>query len=176
MRSPLERPHFEQLDLEQKLPQEPNHTSLALIDRVSRTLRDMAFNMRVALIVPHVFESIISLYNQAPHNTLSKIMGFPVAPLMTMEDQVLKYEIRRRLTAQNQVIKSNKGFHLPLGSYVAVLNEHQKFYKRRRLVKSKIYEITGFNGILFRLRSVPFDGQEIYEPRYRIRPARTDEG
>jgi hypothetical protein len=101
-------------------------------------------------------------------------MGFPVTPSMVLLDKQLDYEIRRRVTAQNQEIRNRKGFQLPLGSGVAVLNESQTLFKRRRVVKSQLYRIQRFNGINYEL--IGHDGDVIYEPRYRLRPATRGEG
>jgi hypothetical protein len=63
-----------------KVKSQPNHTSLGLLDRVVRTIRDMAFNSGIGTITPSVMKQLIDLYNRAPHITLSKIMHFEISP------------------------------------------------------------------------------------------------
>ena len=65
---------------------EPLHGSLALVDRFIRTLRDMTFNAGYKL-TPLVLKEMVRQYNNAPHSTLSKIIGFDVSPLMVQKDK-----------------------------------------------------------------------------------------
>ena len=50
----------------------PIHSSLAIIDRVCRTIRDMADNLSLDIIDPYNMEKIVWNYNHAPHRTLTK--------------------------------------------------------------------------------------------------------
>jgi hypothetical protein len=58
----------------------PNHTSLSIIDRVIRTIRDLAYNMKVGQITPPIMDKIITLYTNAPHIGLTNIVKFDVTP------------------------------------------------------------------------------------------------
>jgi hypothetical protein len=79
MRHPLENPQWNEWA---PIPREPNHTSLSLVDRMCRTLRDMAFNVEVRRIYPAIMRTLTLMYNGAPHRTLTKIMRFPVSPFI----------------------------------------------------------------------------------------------
>ena len=74
-------PDFMQdLNMVKKLKDEPYHSSLGIIDRVIRTIRDIAFNLNVREIDPSVMEYIVNLYNNHTHTTLSKYAGIKVSP------------------------------------------------------------------------------------------------
>jgi hypothetical protein len=54
-----------------------NHTSLAIIDRVIRTIRDIAYAWGlIENIQPPAMDHIVEIYNKLPHDTLSKKHGF----------------------------------------------------------------------------------------------------
>jgi hypothetical protein len=131
----------------------PNHTSLSIIDRVVRTIRDMAYRMGVEDIVPDAMKRIVMFYNTAPHKTLSKIMGFEVSPNMAEQDTDLEIEIIRRILMKNQEVKNQNGFVLEAGSKVYVYNPRDTMNKRRSSVKPYVGEVVRFNGILYDVRT-----------------------
>ena len=77
---------------------DPLHSSLGIIDRVIRTIRDMAYNMKIGVITPEVMNEIVNQYNNAPHRGLSKWAGFSVTPKMVNDDPELEnYSIKSLL-------------------------------------------------------------------------------
>jgi hypothetical protein len=60
-------------------------------------------------------EHLTDVYNNSPHNTLSKIIGFYVSRHIAEIDSELELEIIGRRIAENQSIKSQRGFRLELG-------------------------------------------------------------
>ena len=46
-----------------------SHTSSSLIDRLCRTLRDIAFNMNIEISDQHMMNTVLKYYNNAPHKT-----------------------------------------------------------------------------------------------------------
>ena len=58
---------------------DPLHGSLGIIDRVIRTIRDMAYNMKIGVITQLDMDDIVKQYNHAPHKGLSKWAGFVVS-------------------------------------------------------------------------------------------------
>lgn len=48
------------------------HTSLSLINRLCRTLRDIAFNMNVDIIDQNIMNQVLDNYNNAPHKGLTE--------------------------------------------------------------------------------------------------------
>jgi hypothetical protein len=54
---PAAYPSFAELD-NMKVKSEPLHTSLSIIDRAIRTIRDIAFNLRIGVITPNEMKRI----------------------------------------------------------------------------------------------------------------------
>jgi hypothetical protein len=144
-----------------------NHTSLAVIDRMVRTLRDMAYYKKVREITPPVMNKLLRYYNSAPHRGLSKIMGFDVKPLDVENDNELEQEIIRRLIAINHEIKDRNGFVLPVGATVEVYNANTVMDKRRSAVRAVPWVVDGFTGGFYKLKNN--NGDEILEPRAKIK-------
>jgi hypothetical protein len=136
-----------------KVKSSPNHTSLSIIDRVIRTIRDMAYQMGVEDIIPDVMKRIVQFYNTAPHKTLSKIMGFEVSPNMAEQDLDLEIEIIRRFQIKNEEIRNQHGFVLDIGSKVYVYNPRDTVNKRRTSIKPYVGVVVGFNGVLYQVRT-----------------------
>jgi hypothetical protein len=72
-----------------KTKEEPQHRKLGIIDRVTRTIRDIAFANHWETISPTEMQWIVNAYNQAPHKTLSELMGFDVSPNIAQNDKEL---------------------------------------------------------------------------------------
>ena len=60
------------MKIECKKGTDPLHTSLGLIDRLIRTIRDMLFNAKLPMTLKATKE-MITQYNNAPHSTLSML-------------------------------------------------------------------------------------------------------
>ena len=144
----------------------PLHTSLGLIDRVIRTLRDMAYNMKVGLITPNIMKELVYQYNNAPHQTLSKYAGFPVSPKMTQDDKELEEFIVRRIMQENYNIQNRNGFNIKEGTNVKVYNETDKMLKRRSIIQPGEYQVIDFNNGLYKVRSS--NGKIQFLPRWRL--------
>jgi hypothetical protein len=59
---------------------EPNHTSLSIIDRMIRTIRDMAYNLGADVITTNNWDHVLDEYNHTPHDRLTELAGFDVSP------------------------------------------------------------------------------------------------
>jgi hypothetical protein len=124
------------------IKQDNNHRSLAIIDRVIRTFRDMAYNLHIGVIGQEDMAHIVKIYNDTPHNTLSRLMGFDVTPAVAEADMKLQQEIRRRLLIQNYKITHSDGYDdIRADDRVYVYNEHQQFIKRRSPYLPDIYTV-----------------------------------
>ena len=64
----------------------PIHTGLSIVDRVIRTIRDMANNLNLNIINPADMVYIVDYYNKSSHKTLSKFANFPVSPEIVQND------------------------------------------------------------------------------------------
>ena len=141
---------------------DPLHSSLAMIDRFIRTLRDMTFNAELPL-TPLALKEMVRQYNNAPHSTLSKWLGFTVSPLMVQRDPNKEEFIVMKINKANVLTKLSRGFDIPVGSKVKVFNEKDSMAKRRRICRPGI--VIGKEGSLFRVRTE--NGEELI-PRFKL--------
>ena len=114
---------------------EPMHTLLAIIDRVTITIRDIAFNLKIGVIKPQAMKQIVNFYNNAPRKTLSKYAGFPVTPTMAQNDAKLEWYIVRKIMQHNHIIMHDLEFKLDEGTRVKAYNEKDPFAKRRTVIR-----------------------------------------
>ena len=145
---------------------DPMHGSLGIIDRVIRTIRDMAYNMQEGIITPSVMDEIVNQYNNAPHQTLSKYAGFKVSPKMVQEDPDLEEFIVKRISQENFKIMSQPGFHLEPNTSVKLYNEHDSLMKRRSIIQPGNHQIVGFKNGLYEVKDDKNRTQLI--PRYKV--------
>ena len=148
---------------------EPKHSSLALIDRAIRTIRDIAFNMRAPIINPDVMKIIVWQYNNAPHSTLSKYAGQPVSPNEVDQNKDLEKFIVKRIQQDNFNIMMSKGFDLNEGTKVKVFNEKNRMMKRRSNIEPGKFEVIRRKGPLFELIDEN-TGKTQIKSRYQISP------
>ena len=141
---------------------EPLHGSLALVDRLIRTLRDMSFNVGYKL-TPLVLKEMMRQYNNAPHSTLSKWIGFDVSPLMVQNDKNKEEYIVMKINKANSLTVLSTDFDLPIGSNVKVYNEKNVLGKRRQIYKQG--KIIGKQGLLYKVKTNL--GEEMV-PRYKL--------
>jgi hypothetical protein len=140
-------------DAQSKVKSSPNHTSLGIIDRVIRTIRDMAYQMSVESISPEVMRRIVQFYDVSPHRTLSKLMGFDVPPDMAELDPDLEHKIIRRIQIKNYQVRNQFGFVLPIGRRVYIFNPKDTLLKRRAQVKPYIGIVEGMVGSVYLVRT-----------------------
>jgi hypothetical protein len=162
---------------------EPYHNSLAIIDRVGRTLRDMYHTINPGSITPEtkfklnidpfVMKELVNQYNLAPHKTLSKYgPGFPISPRMAMNDPELERHIVRSIAQQNWVVSQRDGFAIPIGTIVIALNETTKFDKKRSIVRDELFRVISRAAGKYVVKGMK-SGVELTFPRWKITIADT---
>ena len=149
---------------------EPNHSSLAIIDRVIRTIRDMAYNMEISLITPDIMNQLVYLYNNSPHSTLSKYAGQSVSPEEVDNDPELEDFIARRIKQENYTIMNSSGFNLLKGANVEVYNVDSSMAKRRTIKQKGEFKVSGRKGVMFEIINDK-TGEKQIVPRYKIAPS-----
>ena len=150
------------MKIEGKRGTDPLHTSLGLIDRLIRTIRDMIFNAKLEL-TPLSIKEMIRQYNNAPHSTLSKWIGFEVSPLMVQQDKNKEEYIVMKINKSNLQTRMMYDFEIPIGSHVKVYNEKDTLGKRRMIARTG--QIVGKEGVLYQVRTDM--GIELI-PRFKI--------
>lgn len=123
---------------------EPSHESMGILDRVVRTLRDMAYNLEVGTITPQAMEYMVKQYNHRTHSTLSKIAGFNVSPALVENDAKLEEYIVRKILQSNQNIINSSGFILKPGTKVRIKAQYTKLAKKRTPIQPGNYEVVRF--------------------------------
>lgn len=132
-----------------------NHKQLAIIDRVIRTLRDMVYKINPKTpIFPRLMSHILEQYNQVPHNTLTKILGFPCSPKMAEEDPEVEREIINRLRTLNRRIMSQPFYFLKPGTEVKIMNPKSPLVKRRTVVKDGVYRVKRQKGAVVEIEGI----------------------
>ena len=146
---------------------EPKHSSLGLNDRVIRTIRDLAFNMKVGVITPKVMKAIVWQYNNAPHATLSKFAGQPVSPNDVDNNKDLEEFIVKRMQQNNVNIIQSSGFNIKPGLKIKVYNEKNAMTKRRSNIEPGNFKVWKRRGPLFEVIDENTGEKEI-KSRYQI--------
>ena len=148
---------------------EPLHSSLGIVDRVIRTLRDMAYNVEIDVIQPAEMKRLVELYNNSPHTTLSYYAGEQISPLMAQNDSVLEKFIMRRICQENFNVKSQDGYKIPMGEIVKVYNDFDKFDKRRSVIQPGNYYVSDYKNGLYEITDYDTNETQLL-PRARIQP------
>ena len=146
-----------------------NHSTLALIDRLSRTIRDMNYNIYGAgreSIPPKVMNYLISEYNDSVHDTLSRIAGKKVAPNDVNDDPELENEIAFRVLRNNALVTNSKDFQLSPGEKVLVANDTDPMEKKRGAWLSSPYTVIGRTNGLVNLKNDA--GNYLSVPRWKL--------
>ena len=102
---------------------------------------------------PTIIKQLVDIYNNAPHSTLSSIMGFDVTPNMVASDIDLETEIARRIQQRNYHIVNQPLYKLPIGVKCSVIENYDLMDKRRSKIKPDIYEIVDFKNNKYMLRN-----------------------
>jgi hypothetical protein len=80
-------------------------------------------------------------YNDAPHKTLSELMGFNVSPNMAQASTALQEELRDKICRKQNKILHTPGFLLEAGKRVKVFNYEDAKQKRRNQVLPGNWEV-----------------------------------
>ena len=121
------------------------HTLLAPIDRMTRTLRDMLFNCKrmnpAFRLTEDSLQQVLRIYNNTPHSTLTKILGFPCTPNQVLTYEVLQDELIRRLMTKNFITSSPAIAAVNIGDEVYLHQPHAFNLKRRNTVEDDQYVV-----------------------------------
>ena len=148
---------------------EPLHSALGIIDRVIRTIRDIAFNMKIDPnnITPNIMKEIVNQYNNVPHIGLSSYAGFDVTPAMVQNDRQLEDYIVRKICQCNYEVVNTPGYKLRVGTNVKVYNEKDSMSKRREVIQPGEYVVESIKNGLCIVRNVKNNRIQAV-PRYKL--------
>ena len=126
-----------------------NHNALSLIDRLSRTLRKMNYNIGNGnAINPTTMKYLLNEYNNSPHSTLSKIIGSPITPNIVNEMPQLEDFIVEQLMKENIKIKLRDDYNI-VGKWCRCINESSKFDKIKNKLLPGIWKVVDTEDGLF---------------------------
>ena len=151
--------------------QERNHSTLGIIDRFIRTLRDMNTaqmkpvrddnsDEQFQYISPNKMKKLLKSYNNTVHSatkhTPAEMMANP-----QMEEEYIK----KCLAKQDQQL-GIKDFKLKVGDYVRYITDRDRFNKRRYNLSREAYKIDDVLGNIYTL--IASDGTTRNLPRWRL--------
>lgn len=160
-------------DVTMHIIQDKNHSSLAVIDRFIRTIRDMntpseeskhqSHEEKYKFITPYRMEKILNTYNNKYHTTIK------CTPQEMFNDQNLEREYILKCMDRSEQQKQIKDITLPVGSFVRViLPRHNGITKKRNQVSKECYQIDSRNGNMYTL--IAKDGTVVTRPRFKLLP------
>ena len=158
-----------------------NHSTVALVDRVIRTIRDMNYNMfgygyfvpsgsggaYQDKISPNVMDFLVNEYNSSPHRTLSMILGHAYTPNDVDNDTRLEERVVRELLRQNILTYNSLGYKLRPGQKVWLKNDTDNLEKKRSPWMQHPYMVNGHDKGLVSLTDK--DGNDIKVSRWMLK-------
>lgn len=157
--------------------QDKNHSTLGIIDRFMRTLRDMntpsekskhqSHEEKYTFITPHRMEKFLNTYNNTYHSAIK------CTPQEMFNDINLEKEYILKCLDKADKQKRIKNLYLPVGSYVRyILPRHDGISKKRYQVSKECYKIDERRGHMYTL--IAKDGTVITKPRFQLIPSKDD--
>lgn len=121
----------------------PMHTSLAIVDRVVRTIKKRFANrghIQGELPAREVYK-FVDHYNNKKHKTLSSIFKKPTTPKQVHDDINLEMAVIRNRMMLNEKVKNNVDWKLPKDTVVKVYIDKDSHEKRPRETKLSKYKV-----------------------------------
>ena len=147
---------------------EGSHTSLSLIDRLCRTIRDISYNMGIKILTQNDINKVLNVYNNMYHSSLSKMLAKKITPNEVNDNPELEQQIINYCIDYNKQLKVlHPEIELQVGQICKVYQPFDKFKKRRRLLKKDYYKIVNKTGNIYTVQNVR-NNKKIDVPRYFI--------
>ena len=152
-----------------------SHTSLSLIDRLCRTIRDIAFNLNIKHISHQdIMNLILYYYNNSRHETLTKILfkSHPelkliykngITPAIMDANPELERLYALECKKHNYYVQSKHDYDVNIGDEVQIVNENNPFMKNHTILNKDPYKVTNRLGNIYVLND------KTYRPRYLIK-------
>lgn len=144
-----------------------SHTSLGLIDRLCRTIRDISYNTRTKILNQKDIDKILNIYNNMYHSSLSKMIGKKITPNEVSELKLEQQIINYCMDYNNQLEVLYPEINLSIGQICKIYQPFDKFKKRRRLLKKDYFKIINKTGNIYTVQNMR-NGKKIDVPRYFI--------
>ena len=162
------------------------HTSLSLIDRLCRTIRDIAFNLNYeGIFTQEQMDFILNFYNNARHETLTKTIfkSHPeikqqlsgnlfspppfISPSMVNESDELEKIFVEECMKYNYSIMTKPDYHIDKDDIVKITSEKDKLGKKRSILDKDYYKLVNKNGNIYELLGTTTN-KKAFKPRFEI--------
>ena len=152
-----------------------SHTSLSLIDRLCRTIRDIAFNLNIEHISHQdIMNLILYYYNNSRHETLTKTLfkAYPelkltyrngITPAIMDANPELERLFAMECAKHNYYVQSKQDYNVNVGDEVQIVNENNPFEKKRTILNKNPYSVTKRVGNIYELKH---GDSTVCRPRY----------
>ena len=156
-----------------------SHTSLALIDRLCRTIRDIAFNLHIEHIShQHIMDLILDYYNNTRHETLTSTLfkAYPelkskykngITPAIMDANPELERLFVMECKKYNNYVESKQDYDIKIGDKAQIVNENNPFKKNRTILNENTHTVTSRFGNIYELTN---NFKKTYKPRFLIKP------
>ena len=155
------------------------HTSLSLIDRLCRTIRDIVFNLNIDIILNQsIMNKVLRYYNEARHDTLTQTLfkAYPelkdkykiISPSIIEHNPKLEKLFVKECIKYNFFITSQNNFELNKNDNIKVINNVSKLEKKRTILDKDDYKIINKVCNIYELKNNR-TGENIYKPRFEIK-------
>lgn len=155
------------------------HTSLSLIDRLCRTIRDIAYNLNYEGIYSiEIMNKILNYYNQSRHETLTNTLfkAYPelknvydfISPwIMENNEYDLETKYVKECIKYNFMIMSNPDYAIDNSNDIKIYNNGSKLEKKRSKLSKDNYKVIKNIGNIYELENERTK-EKTYKPRYQI--------
>ena len=155
-----------------------SHTSLSLIDRLCRTIRDIAFNLNVEHIShQQIMDLILYYYNNTRHETLTSTLfkAYPelksrfrngITPAIMDSNPELERLFAMECMKHNYYVQTKQDYDINEGDEVQIVNENNPLEKKRTILNKYPHVVTNRIGNIYELTH---DGVSTYRPRFGLK-------
>jgi hypothetical protein len=156
-----------------------SHTSLSLIDRLCRTIRDIAFNLNIEHIThQQIMDLILYYYNNTRHETLTSTLfkAYPelksiyrngITPAIMDANPELERLFVMECKKYNNYVESKQDYDIKIGDKAQIVNENNPFKKNRTILNENTHIVTNRIGNIYELSH---NFKKTYKPRFLIKP------
>ena len=160
-RSFLERQNLELLDQMRVIYQivpDKNHSTLSLIDRFIRTIRDMHGTNEPINIA--TMNNLVNEYNNTYHQAIK------CKPIDMFNNKALEKEYILKMQEKHDKQRLMNDFEIPIGTYVRYMIDKDAMTKRRSRFTKESYRVMAREGNHYILQAT--NGTVITKPRFKL--------
>ena len=135
-----------------------NHSTLAIIDRFIRTLRDMVPSSKVINV--STMNNIVNEYNNTYHNAIK------CKPVEMFNNKELEKEYILKMQSKRENQMRIKNFEIPIGAFVRYVIDKDPLSKRRFRMSPDSYKVIAKEGNHYVLQAS--NGESFIKPRFKL--------